>query len=149
MLKSADGGARGGIEPPIFRFSDGSNCGTNSFMLVRRGQLDQQAVVEPLVLRLAADKWRTDSPLTKGAGHGAVDGRRASKPISIRITFRPGLALRTFEDLPQEGSAVRRQDSSRQMTGPAPGLNGRPAPPCNAATAPPTCEYANASNASY
>jgi hypothetical protein len=41
--------------------SDGSNCGTSPFILVRPGQLDQQAVVEPLVLRLTADFQRSPS----------------------------------------------------------------------------------------
>jgi hypothetical protein len=58
--------ARAGIEPATFRFSDGSDCGTMPFALVRLDQVDQQADVEPLVLRLTADNRRTDSTPTEG-----------------------------------------------------------------------------------
>ena len=37
--------ARAGIEPATFRCSDGSDCGTSSFVLVRPDTLDQQADV--------------------------------------------------------------------------------------------------------
>jgi hypothetical protein len=51
------------------------HCGTSSSGLARRGQLDQQAVVQPLVLRLTADSRRTDSTPTEGLDavrHGDV-----------------------------------------------------------------------------
>jgi hypothetical protein len=53
--------ARAGIEPATFRFSDGMKSGTYPFALVRLDQLDQQAVVEPLILRLTADNRRINS----------------------------------------------------------------------------------------
>ena len=68
--------ARGGIEPPTFRFSDGSSCGTDPFVLVRPDKLAQQSVVEPLVPTLTADNRRTDS--TPAQGHGAASPRRVS-----------------------------------------------------------------------
>ena len=46
-----------------------TDCGTMLFALVRLDQVDQQAVVEPLVLRLTADNRRTDSTPTEGSGH--------------------------------------------------------------------------------
>jgi hypothetical protein len=57
--------ARAGIERATFRFSDGSDYGTSPFALVGRDTLDQQAVVEPVVPRLAADNRRTDSTPTE------------------------------------------------------------------------------------
>jgi hypothetical protein len=51
--------ARAGIEPATFRCSDGSDCGTSSFVLVRPDTLDQQADVS-VVPRLTADNRRTD-----------------------------------------------------------------------------------------
>ena len=53
--------ARAGIEPATFRFSDGSHCGTSSFILVRPDKLDPRVVVEPVVPRLTADNRRIDS----------------------------------------------------------------------------------------
>jgi hypothetical protein len=53
--------ARAGIEPATFRFSDGSDCGTSSFILVRPDKLDQRVVVEPVVPTLMADNRRIDS----------------------------------------------------------------------------------------
>ena len=55
--------ARGGIEPPNFRFADGSNCGTLSCW---SDKLDQQGVVERLIPTPTADNRRTDSTPAQG-----------------------------------------------------------------------------------
>src|SRR6478609_6912228 len=68
--------ARAGIEPATFRFSVGSDCGTSTYVLVRPDKLDQQAVVEPVVPRLTADKWRINSTSTLRAEYRAPPRRR-------------------------------------------------------------------------
>ena len=54
------------FEPVTFRVRDGSDCRTSPFVLVRPDRLDQQAVVEPVVLRLTADNRRINLMPTEG-----------------------------------------------------------------------------------
>src|SRR6476659_8649871 len=54
----------------------GSDCGTSTYVLVRPDKPDQQPVVEPVVPRLTADKWRINSTSTLRAENRAPPRRR-------------------------------------------------------------------------
>ena len=74
-------------------------------MLVRPDTLDQQAVVEPVVLRLMADNRRTDSPRTKGLN--TVHHRMSCMGMVPR-----GAELAVISDIGQATSATRRAPPS-------------------------------------
>ena len=94
--------ARGGIEPPTFRFSDGTDCGTSPFVLVRLDKVDQYAVVEPVVLRLTADNRRTDSTPTEGLDTVHQQHQQNHRPISVRAQIaEEGLHLDQVQALRQ------------------------------------------------
>src|SRR6476659_1904820 len=76
----------------------GSDCGTSTYVLVRPGRLDQQAVVEPVVLRLTADNRRINSTSTLRAEYRAPSRRRVlgstyGRPLAA-ISDHPASRLR-------------------------------------------------------
>jgi hypothetical protein len=76
----------------------GSDCGTSTYVLVRPDKLDQQAVVEPVVPRLTADKWRINSTSTLRAEYRAPSRRRVlgssyGRPLAA-ISDHPASRLR-------------------------------------------------------
>ena len=76
----------------------GSDCGTSTYVLVRPDKLDQQAVVEPVVPRLTADKWRINSTSTLRAEYRAPSRRRVlgssyGRPLAA-ISNHPANRLR-------------------------------------------------------
>src|SRR6478736_2016547 len=109
----------------------GSDCGTSTYVLVRPDKLDQQAVVEPVVPRLTADKWRINSTSPLRAEYRAPSRRRVlgssyGRPLAAisdhpasrlrhmtrshqRSRGRPSRAARSASRITSDHAATRRE----------------------------------------
>src|SRR6476659_4737649 len=97
----------------------GSDCGTSTYVLVRPDKPDQQPVVEPVVPRLTADKWRINSTSTLRAENRAPPRRRV-----LGSTY--GRPLAAIPDHP--ASRLRHMTRSHQRSRGHPSRAARSAP---------------------
>src|SRR6476659_5371348 len=100
----------------------GSDCGTSTYVLVRPDKLDQQAVVEPVVPRLTADKWRINSTSTLRAEYRAPSRRRV-------LGSSYGRPLAAIFDQP--ASRLRHMTRSHQRSRGRPRREQRDQPPAS------------------